>query len=189
MNNPSGMVFGLVLASCSTQVAAQQPQQQKPWVLFLDDESESRCDVVNADNAELVVLQGTGQMVIVSGTDVTLADTVVDALGFVTFEGDPAGVIDFALDGDGLRTLWWTSLTGQVVEVDGFTGEPDFTGNLPEDYRDVPCDACDFWDDAAVCPEPQPPTVNLCGTSIPLGAASAFVGLMGMRLRRLHFRS
>ena len=158
--------------------------QEKPWILFLDGQSTSRCDLVNANNAELVVLQGTGQLRIVSGTDVTLADAIVDADGFVSFEGEPAGLIGFALDGDGLRTLWWTSLVGEVAQIDGRTGVPTFTDNFPEDFRDVPCDACDFWDDQSVCPAPTPPILSLCGAGVPLVTALMAVSLVGARVRK-----
>lgn len=174
--------LALALAVMSGPALAQN-DGDKPWVLFIDDQSTSQCDVVNADNAELVVIQGTGVMVIVSGTDVTLADLVVDGQGFVSFDGEPAGVLDFYLDGDGFRSLWWTSLTGEVVRVDGFTGEPAFTSKSPEDYRDASCDACDFWDDQAVCETPVP-TIPLCGTNVPLFASLSAMGLVGARLRR-----
>lgn len=170
----------VVYASVATPALAQE----KPWVLFLDSASTSACDVVNADNAELVVLQGSGQLVIVSGTDVTLADAFVDTEGFVSFEGEPAGLIDFALDGDGLRSLWWTSLVGTVARVNGRTGALTFTDDFPEDYRDVPCDACDFWDDQTVCPDPTPPILSLCGAGVPLVTALMAVSLVGVRAGR-----
>ncbi len=156
--------------------------QDKPWLLFLDSQSTSRCDAVNADNVRLVVLQDGGHLRIVSGTDVTLLDTTVDADGFVFFEGDPAGVIDFAVDGDGFRSLWWMSLTGNVVAVDGFTGEPSPTNKTPIDFRSAGCDACDDWDDASVCPATPPPTLHLCGVDVPVVAAMIAFGLMGLRL-------
>lgn len=122
-----------------------------PWDIFDDPNSASTCDAVNASNAELVVLSDTGQLVIITGTDLVLTATFVDADGFVFFGGLPVGVIDFAEDGDGLRTLWWTSLNGTVVEVDLFTGEPSTTDLLPSDFHGVPCDACELWDDPADC--------------------------------------
>lgn len=157
--------------------------QEKPWVLFLDSQSTSRCDVVNADNAELVVLQGSGRMVIVSGSDVTMDDLVVDSQGFVFFAGQPAGLIDFALDGDGFRSLWWTSLVGEVARVNGVTGAPSFTTKSPDDYRDAACDACDFWDDQTVCPEPLP-IPAICGTGLPFALPLTLAGLLGTRMRR-----
>ncbi|UCC30908.1 MAG: hypothetical protein JSU86_01265 [Phycisphaerales bacterium] len=155
-----------------------------PWDVFIDDQSDSVCDVVNAANAELVILSNTGQFVIVTGADVILEDTFVDINGDVFYLGDPAGFIDFALDGDGFRTLWWMSLTGRVVNVSGFTGEPTETDLLPSDFSDVPCDACDFWDDRTVCDPPI--TINFCGMNTQLSMALTAVGLgfMGLTRRR-----
>jgi len=167
-------------------LAATASAQNKPWELFLDAQSTSACDVVNADNAELVVLSATGQLVIVTGTDVTLEDTLVDQDGFVFFEGDPAGTIAFATDGDGLRSLWWLSLTGTVVRVNGFTGQPSLTDSVPADFTDLPCDACEFWDDPAFCEadtEP-PPTFRLCGNDVPLPVTTAMIGLFAVRFAR-----
>jgi len=118
-----------------------------PWYLFRDGSSGATCGIVNAANAKLVLLTATNQLSLVTGTDVTLQDSQVDADGFVTFEGNPAGAIGFATDGDGKRTVWWMSLTGTVVNVNGFTGEPTQTSKLPSDFVDVACDACQFWDD------------------------------------------
>jgi len=171
---------------CGTIVTLAAPldarAQVVPWQVFLDSLSTAACDVVNADNAELVVLSAGGQLVIVTGTDVLLADTFVDDQGFVFFEGDPVGTIDFATDGDGRRTLWWVSLTGTVVNVNGFTGEPRQTNQVPSDFLEVPCDACEFWDDPSVCAEPEPPiTVNLCGVQVPIVAGAVLFGLAFMR--------
>jgi hypothetical protein len=190
LKNTVGTAVAMVLAIAPTASA-----QTKPWELFLDSASSSACDVINADNnAKLVLLTATNQLSIVTGTDVTLQDTQVDADGFVTFEGNPAGAIGFATDGDGKRTVWWMSLTGTVVNVNGFTGEPTQTNKLPSDFVDVACDACQFWDDATVCaaappPEPPPPpiTVNLCGQSIqiPIGLTAAGLATLSfVRCRR-----
>ena len=167
--------------------AAQTPT--KPWQLFLDSSSSAACDVINANNAELVLISATNQLAIVSGTDVTLEDTLVDENGFVFFEGQPVGTIDFATDGDGLRSIWWMALTGTVVNVNGFTGEPTQTNKFPTEFRDVPCDACEFWDNPAACvvDEPKPPvTVNLCGTSVqlPIGLTAAGLAMLSFVRRR-----
>ena len=80
-----------------------------PWEVYEDTLSASVCDVVNAANAELVVLVDTGQFVIVTGEDVILEDTFVDFDGSVYLEtGIPGvlesvGFIDFADDRDGFR--------------------------------------------------------------------------------------
>ena len=171
----------------SAIAASSALAQNKPWVLFQDNQSSSVCAVVNADNAKLVVLPGTGQLKLVSATDVTLSDAIMDANGFVTFEGEAAGLISFSLDGDGLRTLWWTSLVGEVAQVDGRTGAPTFTNKIPGDYRDVSCDACDFWDDQSVC-TPTPPTISLCGVSVPLVTTLTALGLVGTRMARRRAR-
>ncbi len=179
---------GMVLLAASATTA-----QDKPWDVFLDTQSDAVCDVINADNAQLVVLRNTGQFVIITGTDVVLEDTFVDADGFVFFEGDPVGTIDFLTDGDGLRSLWWVSLTGTVVRVNGFTGEPSQTENTPADFEDAACDACEFWDDPSVCEddeEPEDPptvTVPICGNQIevPITAAAVFL----FSVRRLRRRS
>ena len=150
-----GIVWG-----CSGTVRAQDV----PWDVYTDPFSDSVCDVVNASNAELVVISSTGELAIVSGTDRVFSRTFVDVFGStltdgtilldsadVFFDDEFIGSIAFADDGDGLRSLWWTSLTGRVVEVDGFTGEPFESDFFPEDFPDVPCDACAFWDDESVC--------------------------------------
>lgn len=163
-----------------------------PWATFDDPLSNSLCDVINADNAQLVLISSTNQLAIVTGTDVILEDTLVDESGLVFFEGNQVGTIDFATDGDGLRSIWWMSLTGTVVEVDEFTGEPSPTNRFPTDFQNVPCDACEFWDNPAACevPDPDPPppiTVRLCGSNIalPFGmTASSLLALSLIRRRR-----
>ena len=122
-----------------------------PWVRYVDPASGSVCDVVNAANLELVVLEATGELVAITGTDVVYVDTFVDADGSVFFQNSPAGFVEFAEDGDGFRTLWWFAVSGDVVHVDPLTGEPQLSGFLPGDFTDVPCDACPFWDDPSVC--------------------------------------
>ncbi len=155
--------------------------QVLPWDTFSDSPvSASICDVVNADNAELVVLRNTGQLVIVTGRDTILEDSLVTDEGEVLVNGQQAGFLGFETDGDGLRTLWWTSLTGRVVSVDEFTGEPTTTNRIPADYRSVPCDACDLWDDPTVCaaPPPRPVVIRICGNNVVVGMIMTLGGLM-----------
>lgn len=138
-----------------------------PWVQYADIASDSFCDVVNAANLELVVLEETGELVGVSGTDVVFLDTFVDEAGSVFYQDRPAGVIVFAEDGDGFRTLWWITLFDDVANVNEFTGEPTPTGLFPDDFVDVPCDACPFWDRPAECVDSDSDGVedvfDLCG--------------------------
>ena len=154
--------------------------QTLPWDTFIDPLSTSVCDVVNAENAELVIWTETGQLVIISGRDVVLEDTYVTPEGDVLFLGEPVGFIAYDTDGDGFRTVWWVSLTGRVVSIDGFTGEPSETNMVPGDFFNVACDACEFWDDPLVCTPPDPaptPTINVCGTDTVLPLALIFTGL------------
>jgi hypothetical protein len=139
----------------------------------------------------LVVSLTTDELIIVSGDDIVLDDSVVDDNGFVSFEGEAAGVIGYYTDGDGQRTLWWTTLTGRVIRINGFTGAPEETEETPADFDDPACDACPLWDDPAVCEEPddeEPPevTINLCGTStqVPLGLTAAGLAMLSLARRR-----
>ena len=180
-----------VVAAAICVAVAGSAARAQVWDVFQDDQSASVCDVVNVSNAELVVLSSTGELVIVTGTDVILEDTYVDGNNNVFYLDDPVGFIEFATDGDGLGTVWWLSLTGNVVEVDGFTGEPFQTDLLPSDFQDVPCDACDFWDDPTACTtvvvdDPTipgiPVTINFCGAG---GAATMMMTLMGLSVMGL----
>jgi hypothetical protein len=168
---------------------------QTTWDVFHDALSESSCGIVNTVNSELVVRTDTAQLMLVTRTDLTLLDTFVDAESFVFFEGERVGVIDFADDGDGFRTLWWLTFDGQIMELDPLTAEP-FAGDLiPEDFTDVPCDACAFVDNppASVCFDDVPevpidigPIIDLCGTGLFGNAAlaMAFFGFCALRPSR-----
>ena len=182
-----GWVVVCAFAFLVSPAARTAQAQFIPWDTFIDDASGSICDVVNAGNAQLVVLNTTRQFVIVTGSDVTLVDTFVETNGSVLFEGEPAGVIGFALDADGFRRLWWTSLTGNVVEVNGFTGQPSATNQRPADFADVPCDACLFWDDQSVClidDDPPDLVVRLCGVDVPITLGATMLALPFMSSAR-----
>ncbi len=168
---------------------------QTTWDVFHDVLSESSCGIVNTVGSELVVRTDTAQLMIVTLTDTILADTFVDADSFVFLDGEPVGVIDFADDDDGFRTLWWLTLDGRVVELDPFTAEPLVSDLTPADFSDVPCDACAFVDDPPVnvCFDDAPevsinigPIIDLCGTSL-FGSATlamAFFGFCALRTSR-----
>ncbi|MFQ5463371.1 MAG: hypothetical protein ACE5E5_12195 [Phycisphaerae bacterium] len=183
--------------------------QTAPWVFFEDALSDSACEIINTDNSELVLLNDTGQLVVVTGRDVILQDTFVDEEDNVFFNGDPVGFLSFEDDGDGLRSIWWVSLTGRVINVDGFTGEPVETDSFPADFVDVACDACEFWDDEFLCAELNDPindpttdpiddpsldtpadapnldfVVNLCGLNSGATMGMILFSLCGARWRR-----
>lgn len=174
--------FGATSMPALAQVVA-------PWETFLDDMSSSACDVINVTNGGLVVLRGTRQLVVVTGVDATLSGTEVDAAGNVFFDDVPQGFIDFATDGDGLRSLWWISLTGRVIELNGLTGEPSESDSFPEDFTRTACDACDFWDDQTICAappvdDPPPVVISFCANGIVLPMFFMFGCLIALRLGR-----
>lgn len=149
--------------------SSQANAQTLPWDVFFDDVSSSVCDLVNTDNAELVVLTLSGQLMLVTGDDIILQDTFVDLNGFVFFEGFPFGIIDFAEDGDGFRTLWWTTLLGSVIHIDEFTAVPSVSNTIVSDFIDVPCDASPFWDGCLVnadCDDNEVCTVDVCSGGV-----------------------
>jgi hypothetical protein len=133
---------------CGLRSAAAQ---NLPWNVFADPQSDSVCDLVNTTNVQLVVLSDTGEFVIVSGTDVILSHLHVDANLNVFLDDLPFGLIDFAEDGDGFRTLWWLTFQGTVVDLDTLTLEPSDSGRLPSEFSNVGCDACPLYDDPTAC--------------------------------------
>jgi hypothetical protein len=148
MSGRSMIGWGIVVAALFGGAA----QAQAPlWDTFQDSFSSANCDLVNAGNAELVVLSDTGELVIVTGTDIVVVGSFVDVDLNVFLGILPFGIIDFATDDDGFRTLWWMTLTGTVVDIDPFTLEPNDSGLLPSDFSSVPCDACPLWDEPLDC--------------------------------------
>jgi len=151
MNRPTRRINVLLAVIAVLVLARAGLAQEVPWNIYVDTESNSVCDLVNAANVELVVLSDNGPLAIITGPDVILTQTFVDDDSFVFFDGDSAGFIDFAEDGDGFRTLWWITFSGTAAYVDPFTGEPSDSGLFPDEFVGVPCDACLLWDDPFVC--------------------------------------
>ena len=178
-----------VIVLALTITATTRAGQIVPWDTFSDPDSNSICDVINAANAELVVLTETQELVLVTGRDVIIDGSEVDIDGNVFINNQPVGFITFQEDDDGFRTLWWVTLNGEVVETDPFTGEPSPSGTFPGEYSDVPCDVCafDFWDDDSVCvdtrPPPPPTTIRICGNNVVVSMIGSLLGLMTLRLR------
>jgi hypothetical protein len=168
--------FILVTITAMSFDGSEARAQIDPWNTYSTTNNVSRCAVINAANAELVVSSVTGQFILVSSTDVTLQDTFVDADNFVFFEGEPFGSIGFATDGDGLLSLWWLTLTGTVIEIDSITAVPSATSKTPGDFTDAGCDACNFWDEPTACAA-QTVTVPLCGVNVPVTLPMIGLGL------------
>lgn len=188
------VALAVIVAAISPAASAQTV-----WDVFEDLDSASECGIVNAVNAgtgrplHLVVLSETAQMMIVSGTDSTLLGTFVD-LDNGVFNGDePKGFIEYVVDGDGFRTVWWRGLDGGIVEVDAFTGEV-FAGTLfPDEFLSVACDACEFVDfpPVSVCGGVQdspfaPIVFNFCGAGMGSGLTlmMGFCGYLCLRSTR-----
>jgi hypothetical protein len=182
----SRVVAALAVAGLPAVAAGQT---NLPWDSFQDPASGEVCDVINAANAELVLYSATGELVIVTGDDIFLENSVVDSNAQVFIDGEPMGIIGFYTDGDGERTLWWTTLTGRVVAIDDFTGVPSGTDDFPSDFDGAPCDACPFWDDPDICEEPDVVggiSVNICGTGVevPVSLSLMSLALVGFCRRR-----
>lgn len=126
--------------------------QVVPWIEFVDPASGASCGLVNVLTAELVVLEATGELEIITGGDAVLLGTEVDADGEVFFDGVSVGFVEFAADGDGARTLWLLDDSGLIIDLDAVSN-PFVTNVLPQDLGNVPCDPCLLWDDRADCPE------------------------------------
>ncbi len=137
--------LGLFLAAAAPSTFAL------PWDVYQDPISGEVCDLINGQNAEFVAFTDTGELVIVSGDDVFLGDSLVDLDGNVFFDGLPFGVIAFATDGNGLRSLWWLTDAGTVVSIDPDTLFPFDSLAFPQDFVGVECGACPFWDHPEDC--------------------------------------
>ncbi len=159
------------------------------WFIF-QESAGIGCEVINAANVELVLLDGSNNLTIVSGPDVTLPDLEIDAEWNVYFAGQQSGFLTFADDGDNLRSLWWISLTGRVVDVNPLNGSPSETDLFPEDFRNAGCDACEYWDDQTICqPVEEPPPlidVTLCaqGMILPMFMMVSALTLVKAQRRR-----
>ncbi|MHC5109143.1 MAG: hypothetical protein ACYTHJ_04600 [Planctomycetota bacterium] len=191
----SGMALLGILSWSAAFAAAQQfddPEEVvAPWVTFSDLDSTSICDVINAEDAELVLLESTGELVIITGEDEVLEGTFVNLDNDVFFDGVPTGFLTFDTDAEGFRTLWWVSSEGRVINTGGPGGIPVEIDAFPSDFENVPCDACDFWDDADLCASlnqnPEFPQLNLDFCGLNSGVTMGMMGL-GMLLAGYHRR-
>jgi hypothetical protein len=161
------------------------------WVVFVDPLTGEECGIVNTSNAELTVVDATGEMILVSGVDTLLPLLFVDLDNNVFFDGQPAGTIVYADDADGFASVFWVTDLDTVVEIDLVTGEPFDSGLFPEEISGNGCFACDFIDDDPFCggefPIDFPPISCGTGSAVPLmagGLLMPFVGGMVRRRRR-----
>jgi hypothetical protein len=139
--------IGCTILAAALAAAAARGQSEPPWDIYQDAASASLCGVINAENAELVVVRATGELRIISGVDVTIPGSFVADNGDVFIGEDLFGLIAYAADADDLRTIWWLDNTGiNVVRINAFTNVPEATNKRPDSFADVACDPCDFWD-------------------------------------------
>ncbi len=175
-------LYSAALGVCTLAPAALG--QERPWLVFIDSQSNSQCGIINVANAQFVLVGE--QLVSVNGPDNFLPDLRVDSSDNVFFRNEPAGFIAFDVDGDGTRTVWWlTSATLRVVEIDDFTGEPTASDREPTDFTNVACDGCLLWDDRTDCQDadrPDSPGFRLCGNGFG-GAAMIVLAVLGFTWR------
>jgi hypothetical protein len=144
-------LIGLALMGIAAG-AEQANGQTVPWETFVDTQSSSVCDVVNAGNAELLVLVPSRELETIDGEIVPFS--FVDADGNVFIDDFPFGFLSFAEDGDGFRTLWWLAISDgvfRVVELTDFALEPVVTSRFTSEFFNVPCDVCTLIDDPDNC--------------------------------------
>lgn len=190
-----------VTLGISTHTTAQIP----PWEIRTDPQTLTDCAVINAENVELIVLEDTGELVIVSedGLDVVdtvILDTQVDAIGNVFFLDAQVGQIAFAEDATGRTTMWWLdTLSDRVYQYDTVLELP-ILGNLaPFDVVGLDCDPCPVWDFPEDCgvliddghtdggginTSVPAVTINFCGTNTALSMMLTLAGLVGTGLVR-----
>ena len=121
------------------------------WVVFQDSLTGAECGVINAANAELITLFDSGTMVVITGADVRLEDLMVNVYDEVFYQGEQAGVIAFFDDADGLPAVFWTTLTGTVMQINPLTGQPSDSFLLPEEVSGTGCDACELIEESIFC--------------------------------------
>jgi len=107
----------LLATSCGCIVFCQSATAQQAdnfglidgSILFVDEESNSRCAAVNTFNADFFIRSCDRRLILLSGDD-RETPYVVDAGFSVThLNGSPAGAIRFATDNDGARQVFWLS--------------------------------------------------------------------------------
>lgn len=146
------LVAVVVTASCALFVATSVAQdQERLWMQYRDPVTDVVCGLIHGAGAEFVVLPASGALVKVSGPDIVLEDYLVDQVGNVYYDNAPAGFIDFDVDADGDRALFWMTLTGKLVAIDAFDASPSVSDLSPNDIRNTGCDACTKWDNPAAC--------------------------------------
>ena len=141
-----GSVILLVMALGGANAVGQT----SPYRLFSDAPySASMCEVVNAAQVELAVLDATGELEVLSGDLVPLG--FVDNTGYVTIGFVPTGRIMFADDAQGLPALFWLSANGTIYDWDERFQIARETQLYPSNRSGTACDVCEVITDPAIC--------------------------------------
>ncbi len=78
-------------------------------ILFVDDESDSRCAAVNTFNADFFIRSCDRRLILLSGDDRETPYVVDEGYNVTHLTGSSAGVIRFATDNEGIRQVFWLS--------------------------------------------------------------------------------
>ncbi len=78
-------------------------------ILFVDEESDSRCAAVNTFNADFFIRSCDRRLILISGDDRETPYVVDAGFNVSHLSGSPAGAIRFATDNDGVRQVFWLS--------------------------------------------------------------------------------
>ncbi len=78
-------------------------------ILFIDEDSDSRCAAVNTFNADFFIRSCDRRLILLSGDDRETPYLVDEAYSVTHQSGSPAGAIRFATDNDGVRQVFWLS--------------------------------------------------------------------------------
>lgn len=121
------------------------------WARFQLQAGGDVCGVVNGANFEAVILEPSGELMVISNADAVQTGVLVADTGVVTLEGQQTGFeVVWATDSDGLDRLWIVDANGNSLALDE-TG----VGAPPAEFSNVPCDACpqvDNPDPSMMCP-------------------------------------
>ena len=91
-------------------------------ILFVDEESDSRCAAVNTFNADFFIRSCDRRLILLSGDDRETPYGVDETYNVTHLDGTAAGRIRFATDNDGFRQVFWLS-------DDSFAEGPDLVLN------------------------------------------------------------
>ena len=120
----------LLAASCGCILFCRNAAAQQPdafglidgSILFVDEESDSRCAAVNTFNADFFIRSCDRRLILLSGDDRETPYVVDAGYNVAHLNGSPAGAIRFATDNAGVRQVFWLS-------DDSFAEGPDLVLN------------------------------------------------------------